>query len=365
MNLVSGGRRAALLRMTPWGEQRHGGALRSEQIAALVTRALPDAVHVTAPYPRELPPLKLAGLALRSSVGAVASLTPPLQSAFAAWLERALTPASLRRGDLLIYDADPRYGPALMRVAARRGLRTLVLPHNIEALIPKTWPIVVDPRATAGALQAEAAWLARADSVWTIGALDRDLLALLGIAAAQLPYAPPPARRQELLDVRAARRPGPDAPLLIVGTVHNSPTRAGMLQQIDMVRTLDMPVIVAGFGTEILRDGDRPGLTILGGQSWPELAALMATARALWVHQTPMSGALTRIPEALLAGVPVIANDWAARGHGALAGMSVYTAAEELPQLVAALPATVPPPDIAAAELKFVSALRQAAGAAP
>ena len=358
-------RRAALLRMTPWGEQRHGGALRSEQIAALVSAALPDAVHIAAPYPRGLPPHRLAGLALRGGVAALTSLRSPLQSGFGFWLERSLKPAMLQRGDLLIYDADPRYGPALMRVAARRGLRTLVLPHNIEALIPKTWPIVVDPQATARALQAEVSWLARADEVWTIGVLDRDLLALFGITTAQLPYAPPDARRRELLAVRAARRPVIDAPLLVVGTVHNSPTRAGMLEQLEMARPLGMPVVVAGFGTEILRDRAGEGVTIMGAQPWSGLADLMAAARALWVHQTPMSGALTRIPEALIAGLPVIANHWAARGHGPLDGLRVYANADDLRSLVAAPPVTVALPATPAAEADFIAALRRAAGVAP
>ncbi|TRW14875.1 glycosyltransferase family 4 protein [Glacieibacterium frigidum] len=348
--------------MTPWGEQRHGGALRSEQIAALVTHALPDALHVAAPYPRSLPPRRKAAMALRGSLAALASPTAPLEAVFGAWLERALAPAGLRRGDLLIYDADPRYGPALMRLAARRGFRTVVLPHNIEALIPKTWPIAVEPRATAEVLTTEVAWMARADAVWTIGVFDRDLLALFGIAAVQLPYTPPPARRAELLEVRAARMPAPGAPLLIVGTVHNPPTRAGMIEQIALAQALDLPVIVAGFGTEVLRGETGGGATILGGQSWPELAALMASAHALWVHQTPMSGALTRIPEALIAGLPVLANAWAAHGHGPLTGIQVYAEASELPALIAGLPATVPPPDNAAADAAFISALRQAAG---
>ena len=352
--------------MSPWGGGAHGGALRSAQLAELVQRALPDAVHHEAPQPRTLPRGVLAALAMRGTAMALVTRKPPFEGFLAAWLDRTLAGLGLSNGDLIIYDADRRFGPALMRSARMRGLKTIVLPHKIEALIPVTWPIAVDPVQTATRLRAELAWLRGADQLWSIGTLDCDLLQLFGLEARLLPYAPSETRRDELLGVRASRR-APGSHVLILGTVHNSPTRAGMLEQLAMVRQLQRTgqcpsVVLAGFGTELLQPEAGPGVRVVGGQSWPGVLQLLEEASALWVHQTPMSGAVTRISESLIAGVPVVANHWAARGHRAAPGLEVYGTANELARLLASPRAAFDVPDNSADEDAFIAALRQAAG---
>jgi hypothetical protein len=85
-----------------------------------------------------------------------------------------------------------------------------------------------------------------------------------------------------------------------------------------------------------------------------DLDALQRDARALLVHYVPAPGALTRIPEALIAGIPVVANRHAARGYETVSGVHVYDTAEELAELLAAdlpAPAMPTPP---AAEGRFV-----------
>jgi hypothetical protein len=71
-----------------------------------------------------------------------------------------------------------------------------------------------------------------------------------------------------------------------------------------------------------------------------------------------MSGALTRIPEALMAGIPVIANGWAARGHRPMAGMLTYDDEAGLRACLDALPTGFEPPDFSAAEAAFIAAVR-------
>ena len=353
-----------MLRVSPWpGAEVHGGQLRSQQVASLVARALPDAVQFTADHPRSLSRSALAAVAARGAT-AVASSRGRLSEAFyTAWVDSIVAAQRLRRGDLVIFDADPRYGPALTRVATRRGLRVVALPHNIEAVLPKAWPIAVDPARVGTALAAEMRWLAAATAVWTIGTLDRELCELFGIAAGLLPYAPPAPRAADLAAIRARRMtPGSaSGPLLIIGTVHNPPTRAGMTAQLALARTLGdalPPLVVAGYGTEALAGEAGPGVSVLGALDWPALQELLVSAKALWVHQTPMSGALTRISEALVAGVPVLANRWAARGHGVMAGLVSYGDEDGPTAALAALPAQFPPPDFSAAEAAFIAGLR-------
>jgi hypothetical protein len=358
-----------LLRVSPWGSAEiHGGQLRSQQIAGLVARALPDAVLFTAEHPRALSRSALATIAARGAAEAAASRARPAEGFYTAWVDTLVARHKLRPGDLVIYDADPRYGPALTRVAARRRLRVVALPHNIEALLAKTFPIHVDVERAGQGLAAEMRWLARADAVWAIGRLDQDIFQLFGIAAALLPYAPPPPRAAELLALRADRASAPGRPLLILGTAHNVPTRTGMLEQLAMLRRLAgtplPPVIVAGYGTEQLADPGLAGVSFRGSLGWPELRCQLAGAAALWVHQAPMSGALTRITESLVAGVPVIANGWAARGHAAMPGLEVYADDADFIARVGGLPPTAPAPCFAVAEGRFVAALRDAAGVA-
>lgn len=356
--------RAVLLRVNPWqGGEVHGGLLRSRQLAELVRAALPDIVEINADHWRAASGPVLARLAARGQVLALRWRTTPVEGLFSAWIESLLAPLALSPGDLVIYDADPRFGPALVRVCSHRRLRIVAMPHNIEAVLPKKWPIVVDFDTALRQLRDELAWLARADAVFCIGTLDRDLLQLFGIQAELLPYAPPEGRRAELLAIRARRNASPPASgLLILGTAHNQPTRAGMLEQLAMLRALTAstapPVTLAGYGTDLIADASVPGVRFAGPQSWPDLQNLIAGAGALWVHQTPMSGALTRITEALVAGLPVIANHWGARGHTAMAGMTVYDGQPDLPGLLAACPVEFDVPDCSTAEKLFADHLR-------
>jgi glycosyltransferase involved in cell wall biosynthesis len=351
-------RRAVLLRISPWGgTEMHGGQLRSQQIAALVARARPDALVHVAPALRGLPRAAQAALAVRAGLGMLGGQSP-MQALFTAFVDRTIAGLGLEAGDLVIYDADQRYGAATARVAARRGLRLVALTHNVEALIPYRWPIAIDVARVSGNLAREVGWLARADQVWAIGCFDRELFQLFGIDARLLPYAPPAARAAELAAIRARR--GAPAHLLILGTAHNAPTRAGMVEQMALAPQLpgSLPVIVAGYGTEALAAEAPPRVTVLGAQSWPALTDLLAGAAALWVHQAPMSGALTRIPEALMAGVPVVANGWGARGHAAMDGLICYADVAGLAAAIRDLPRHVAVPDFSGAEAEFVAALQ-------
>jgi hypothetical protein len=98
---------------------------------------------------------------------------------------------------------------------------------------------------------------------------------------------------------------------------------------------------------------------VLGTVSDDELLSEQLKARALLVHYVPTPGALTRIPEALIAGIPVIANRHAARGYEALPGIHVYDTPADLVDLSAAelpMPPIPPRPD---AERRFAASVLQ------
>jgi hypothetical protein len=354
-----------MLRIAPWGDLMHGGQLRTHQIAELVTGVGDVAARFTAPNIREEPKLRLAIIGLRAVLRAIRDLSLPLEAFLTEWTIQLLVAKGLCRGDVVVYDADRRFGPSLVRACRQLGVRLVVLPQNIEALIPVDWPIRVDIDTATKHLRRDLHWLAQADAICTIGAVDRDILELFGLQVSVLPYAPVATRRAELLAVRAARVGRADGPLLIIGTLGNRPTHAGMLEQLQIARALGaaMPqIIIAGFGTEELAVDAPPGTTIVGSQSWPALLQLMTEASALWVHQAPMTGALTRIPEALIAGLPVLGNHWATRNYERIPGVLVYEDDTQLKAQLAALPSDIPLPDIVATEAVFLRLLRDLLG---
>jgi hypothetical protein len=90
----------------------------------------------------------------------------------------------------------------------------------------------------------------------------------------------------------------------------------------------------------------------------------MVHCSALLIHTVAGAGAVTRIPEALLAGIPVIANSNAARDQFGTPGVHVYANRAEFAALVRArLPVPPAPPAPAAAGLRFTAQLRRLAEA--
>jgi hypothetical protein len=120
-------------------------------------------------------------------------------------------------------------------------------------------------------------------------------------------------------------------------------------------------VDIAGYGTSRLHEemslGE--GFSIHGTVPPDELVDLQSRATAQIVHQTYGLGALTRVPEALVARVPIIANAHAARSAHDLDGVYIYQDATELADLIGEPlpdpPSLDPPED---AERRFIRHIR-------
>lgn len=209
------------------------------------------------------------------------------------------------------------------------GLPVYAVPQNIEALAegkpalkPSDYPLAE--------VCAEMAAVRLADYVETICQAEQWFMAHHGIAAGFLPYYPPAPVREQMLKVRQQRMEQPDSGrLLIMGTTTNPPTRQGMmmlLKVLSKVQAADAPdVDIIGTGTEALRvEFGHPRLHFHGRVSAEKLDSLLAGAKATLIHQPLATGALTRVAELLMAGVPVIANPVAARSTGHHTGVHVY-----------------------------------------
>jgi hypothetical protein len=205
-----------------------------------------------------------------------------------------------------------------------------------------------------------------ADSIFVLSANDRWLLSLHDLHADVLPYHPPADIEEHLLDLRRDRsaRSHARTNILALGTMGSEPTARGFR---DLLRILEegaltlstaASIVIAGYGTERLRTAfERTGTRVVGTVSEQDLDALQRDARALLVHYVPAPGALTRIPEALIAGIPVIANRHAARGYEGVPGVHVYDRPAELRELMAADLPTPAAPGRPVAEVRFVSSV--------
>jgi hypothetical protein len=65
-------------------------------------------------------------------------------------------------------------------------------------------------------------------------------------------------------------------------------------------------------------------MVLHGSVSNEQLADLLSTCDYCWIHQNISTGSLTKIPELMMAGVPVLLNSDAARNFHNIPGVKVY-----------------------------------------
>lgn len=228
------------------------------------------------------------------------------------------------------------------------GHRLIALPHNIESLVP-------DGRSRRRMrldFDRELEVFGACDAVFTISHHEAWLLRVHGIDARCLAYRSPPALRERLERIRAGRRTRPVAAgrHLVVGSCSNPPTRAGAQALLELLEEIPREacgdVEFVGSGTETLDVGAAMSNVRLAGRiDDRELDEMRMRCTSLLVHQPPTSGILTRVHEALHAGIPVIANEDAARGWESVEGVHVYASAGELEELLRVVLPMPPVPD--------------------
>lgn len=228
--------------------------------------------------------------------------------------------------------------------AQEAGWRTIAFPQNLETRVPG--------RTHAFTFAQELRHLAKAQAIFCISEEETKLLREHGVNADWLPYHPPEALMNSLVKIRGCRSDAPPATgILLLGAAFYPPTRTGMLEIFDWFREGGLPkdttMEVAGRGSEDLRAAlPSQGFHLHGTVDAPELDSLMTHTRAILVHQHAGGGALTRIPEALSAGIPILASRAAARSATHLDGVHVYESRDEL---VALMKQRLPMPEMPSA----------------
>lgn len=206
------------------------------------------------------------------------------------------------------------------------GRQVIGFPHNLESLVRSR---------SITALEKEVSNLRRCDVVYAISKEETWLLRILGLNAYYLPYYPPQEAESFLLSIRHERKCHnwpPQKKYALLGSATNSPTRAGMQAMIDFATTQSFlfELNVAGYGTETLKVASHRNIRMLGTLSNDSLKQLLLDIDAVIIFQPPTTGALTRIPEMLIAGIPVFANFDAARNYHECKDVMQYQSFEDL-----------------------------------
>lgn len=222
---------------------------------------------------------------------------------------------------------DPLYFEPLLGRLRNEGMKIVGICHNLESLSGEQ--LAEDRQREL--LSHELQVLGKCDLVVTISREETFLLENLGIRTFFFPSFPPKDIHQRLMEIRAGRSGKPGKDVLMIGTAKNKATRHGMMQAMrywqeqDLAAASGCDLLLAGYATESLAEHAGKGVRFLGPLSDEKLDRLLATVKACLCYQERASGALTRIPEMLIAGVPVLANSLAARSYYNLAGVVEFS----------------------------------------
>lgn len=228
--------------------------------------------------------------------------------------------------------------PSLFLMKAT-GAKIIGLPHNLESLVP-TQNDLITHKAAPYWLYEEIERLKLCDEVYCISKEETWLLQLFGVSAKYYPYYPPKEIEKELSEIKRLREQRPEnikRQYLILGSATNTPTRMGMQNIIDyfeQFKDVNYTIHVAGYQTETLSAPADSRIVNHGTVSNEELEQLLIQTDGLIIYQPTTSGALTRIAECRVAGIPVYANFGAARDYYNLSEVHVYSELEELNQLL-------------------------------
>jgi|GEM_PF-366319 len=226
---------------------------------------------------------------------------------------------------------DPLYLEPLFLKLVEQGIPVVAVCHNIESLVGQG----DTPAGNLELLDRELELLRQAALVITISRDESVILTNAGCQVRFLEYFPIAEHHARLMAIRARRPTCGNGELLLLGSAGNAPTRDGMAHLIsawpDAAAGSGLMLIVAGYQVDdYFPAGSHRGVEVRGALSDKELDDLLARVSAAVCWQDYGGGALTRISEMLAAGVPVLANQHAARSYHGCPGVIEVASVTEL-----------------------------------
>jgi hypothetical protein len=226
---------------------------------------------------------------------------------------------------------DPIYFTPLLRTLKKNNIPIVAMCQNIESLVPGQVKIGRQRKL----LGKEIDCLKLCNLVVTISREDYITLNNFDINAFFLPYYPVEAIVKRMLNIRDIRKSKTTKDFLFIGSAKNKPTQKGLLKFVKAWNEYNFAglgenLLIAGYDTEDLSGyvkGEK--IQLLGTLSTEELDRHLTTVKACICYQEDGTGALTKIQEMLIAGIPVIANIHAARSYYDANGLIEFSSFEE------------------------------------
>jgi hypothetical protein len=231
---------------------------------------------------------------------------------------------------------DPLLLSPLVEALQRRNITYVAIVHNIESLASNQVILKYRPLM----LQKELALLKKASISITISREETVLLNNFELNVHYFPYYPANENMQRLKTIRFNRINVHHDEVLMLGNAYNITTLIGMRNFLKLwqscFKAKDVCLHIAGFGTEQLLPNVHSTHNIMLHGSLPaeKLDNLLMHVNGCICYQNQGSGAMTKIQEFIIAGIPVYANFHAARNYYNLFGIEIFNDIEELVRLI-------------------------------
>jgi hypothetical protein len=236
----------------------------------------------------------------------------------------------------------PGFAP-FVKVNADLGVKTIMAPWSFDSItrnIPSLWS------ATQGIRQSDSSWqrlfiravlcdLANEIILcsgilrrWFLSRVESGFAMAAGLSSAYVPYYPIGDAEESLMRIRELRTKNTvNRGLFLITGGGNSQNRLALEQFLMRLDGKDIPrgaVIVIVGNSERPKNLDRHidgRVQFRGRVPLSDLQALLIEARAVLVPQSCGFGCMTRVPDMLCAGIPVVADEIVANSTGEIAGV--------------------------------------------
>jgi hypothetical protein len=247
--------------------------------------------------------------------------------------EQNLLPALQSDAKVFLWECTRSDNFFVPLLAKKYGKKIIAMPHNIESLVPEQVSTISLKKAPRW-FREEIRYLSFCDLVFCISREETLFLKLFGMRSQYLPYFPTKAIESFFTDVREKRKIRSNVnykfeKLLMLGSANNQPTRKGMIDRIKFFSSnhpCDVKLTIAGFCTDTLSEDVKipSNIHLAGTLTSEQFEKELLEADTVLIHQTATTGALTRISEMLIAGIPVLLNSESARNYYNFGGLYIY-----------------------------------------
>ena len=208
------------------------------------------------------------------------------------------------------------------------GCKLIAFPHNLESLVPGQNSAVSNKPSPLW-LDEELDQLRLCDHVFTISEEEQWFLSLNKIKSTYYPYFPTNILTEKLLSIRKLREHNVTNNFyLIFGSFFYEPIGKGLLEVLKVLNETNIHVKITGFGSDAIFNGIdyalNKNLEPLGETTPSELNDLLASCKGVIINQALSSGALTKLKELQIAGVPAVLNEASTRSFKNTHGFHVY-----------------------------------------